>query len=390
MTTIALLTRSWLLSALLLPSAAAVVSAAVVSAAEPSGQPDFAALIQTHGTALARVKSDAEGLALFRSLGPAIGLKLGPLAGAPSRERKTGGGAAKDDSPAPAASSELAETALQLTGDLAAWRLAAGLRTAADKDPAALAALLNEAAPQREWLAAGGSRRMQLLRAMGVADLLHSFEPKEGVAQDASAPDKGSEEYAAQLDRTIPLLDGEESWLGIAEREGAAGIRRRLGGEQPAADRYWQTRLKPLFRAQLAALALRAEAEAEAHGRAAWQKLDAWGDRQREDKGLAKLCGSWQWTIHNHQNHQDHKLLMQFEPPFTQPAGKAAPGQALLKPTQVVVLGDVVYLRWESSGGVQEDSLLFTGEGKRLEGSFVNSAGAWGSVTGKRLSACKN
>jgi hypothetical protein len=229
---------------------------------------------------------------------------------------------------------------------------------------------------------------MQVLRALGMADLLQAFEPKGATAPDTPAPGQESEGYAAQLDRTIPLLEGGESWLGIAEREGAAGIRRRLGAEQPPADRYWQTPLKPLFRAQLAALALRAEAEAEAHGRAAWQKLESWGHRLREEKGLAKLCGSWQWTIHNHRNHQDHKLLMQFEPPFTQPPGKAAPGQALLKPTQVIVLGDVVYLRWESAGSLQEDSLLFTGEGKRLEGSFVNSAGAWGSVTGKRISGC--
>jgi hypothetical protein len=52
------------------------------------------------------------------------------------------------------------------------------------------------------------------------------------------------------------------------------------------------------------------------------------------------------------------------------------------------VLGDVVYLRWEFPGVVQEDSLLFTGEGQRLEGSFVNSSGAWGSITGKRTAPC--
>jgi hypothetical protein len=37
---------------------------------------------------------------------------------------------------------------------------------------------------------------------------------------------------------------------------------------------------------------------------------------------------------------------------------------------------------------IQEDSLLFTGEGQRVEGSFVNSSGAWGSIMGKRTAAC--
>jgi hypothetical protein len=53
-----------------------------------------------------------------------------------------------------------------------------------------------------------------------------------------------------------------------------------------------------------------------------------------------------------------------------------------------VVLGDVVYLRWEGDGKVQEDSLLFSKEGQRLEGTFVNSQGGWGSISGKRTAAC--
>ena len=52
------------------------------------------------------------------------------------------------------------------------------------------------------------------------------------------------------------------------------------------------------------------------------------------------------------------------------------------------MLGDTIFLRWEFQIGYQEDSLLFIRDGQRLEGSFTNSAGAWGSITGKRTSSC--
>ncbi len=98
-------------------------------------------------------------------------------------------------------------------------------------------------------------------------------------------------------------------------------------------------------------------------------------------KGLARLCGTWLWTVHNHQNHQDHKMVITFPPPN----GPRPPGPA---PSKIVVLGDGVYLRWKFQGGVQEDSLLFTGKEQRLEGTFRNSRGPWGSITGKRTAPC--
>lgn len=82
-------------------------------------------------------------------------------------------------------------------------------------------------------------------------------------------------------------------------------------------------------------------------------------------------------------------MMMRFDLPLPPPTQQPDPAQAM-KPAKIVVLGEGVYLRWESAGGYQEDSLLFTGEGQRLEGSFMNSAGAWGSITGKRVAACKN
>jgi hypothetical protein len=112
-----------------------------------------------------------------------------------------------------------------------------------------------------------------------------------------------------------------------------------------------------------------------------WWRLKTWKDRVRGARGQSRLCGTWQWVIHNHQrHHQEQKLSLVF-PPYGSDGG--LPGL-----TESIVLGDVVYLRWEQGGKVQEDSLLFSKEGQRLEGTFVNSQGGWGSISGKRTASC--
>jgi len=113
-----------------------------------------------------------------------------------------------------------------------------------------------------------------------------------------------------------------------------------------------------------------------------WWRLKTWKDRVRTVRGQSRLCGTWQWVIHNHQrHHEEQKLSLLFPPPGKD--GAQVPGL-----TETVVLGDLVYLRWERDGKVQEDSLLFSKEGHRLEGTFVNSQGGWGSITGKRTATC--
>jgi hypothetical protein len=113
-----------------------------------------------------------------------------------------------------------------------------------------------------------------------------------------------------------------------------------------------------------------------------WDRIRGWRDRVRELNGQARLCGTWQWIIHNHQkNHQEQKFLLLF-PPAGQTQG-TRPGLV-----ETIVLGENVYLRWEIDGRVQEDSLQFNKEGQRLEGTFVNSQGEWGSISGKRTAGC--
>jgi hypothetical protein len=113
-----------------------------------------------------------------------------------------------------------------------------------------------------------------------------------------------------------------------------------------------------------------------------WDRIRNWKDRVRGLRGQARLCGTWQWIIHNHQqHHQEQKLSLLFPPTGHMQA--TLPGLV-----ETIVLGENVYLRWEIDGRVQEDSLQFSKEGKGLEGTFVNSQGGWGSISGKRTAGC--
>ena len=113
-----------------------------------------------------------------------------------------------------------------------------------------------------------------------------------------------------------------------------------------------------------------------------WDRIRSWKDRVRGLRGQARLCGTWQWIVHNHQqHHQEQKLSLLFPPAGNTQA--TLPGLV-----ETIVLGENVYLRWEIDGRVQEDSLQFNKDGQRLEGTFVNSQGGWGSISGKRTADC--
>ena len=113
-----------------------------------------------------------------------------------------------------------------------------------------------------------------------------------------------------------------------------------------------------------------------------WDRIRGWKDRVRGLRGQARLCGTWQWIVHNHQqHHQEQKLSLLFPPAGNTQA--TLPGLV-----EAIVLGENVYLRWEIDGRVQEDSLQFNKDGQRLEGTFVNSQGGWGSISGKRTADC--
>jgi hypothetical protein len=105
-------------------------------------------------------------------------------------------------------------------------------------------------------------------------------------------------------------------------------------------------------------------------------------DQLQAQKSAARLCGTWQWTIHNHRSHQEQKTTIVLLPPGTQ----APPDMP--QPAKMVVMGDAVYLRWDFQNGYQEDSLLFVKEGRHLEGTFTTTTGDRGAITGKRIAGC--
>ena len=113
-----------------------------------------------------------------------------------------------------------------------------------------------------------------------------------------------------------------------------------------------------------------------------WWTIQGWKDRVRQAKGHSRLCGTWQWIIHNHQIHGEQKSTIIFSLP-----GQASANAAM--PAESIILGDAIYLRWEQNGHIQEDSLLFIKDDEKIEGSFMNNTGGWGPISGKRLAPCK-
>ncbi len=377
----ALMTVLWLIGLPGTPTAAA--------------DPDLRPVLTRHGEVLDTVSSDAKALEVFSAhIGPALDLlpvvsELASLAA--------------DGTTPEAPAMGPASASVRLVAELAAWREATAIKEAAQLSrsptPLSLSELLKSYNEQRAWLLSGNGRPT-LRHATRMGMLLSSIPGPQAEGLD---PNPAYATYAADLDRRYSnLTEGAESWLALGDTSGAEGIRQRLleywtgssqgEGAPPAprlsererqefAARYFDSRLRPIFTAYLAALAIRAQAEADQAAREAWADLAGWHQRIKDLRAQARLCGTWQWTVHNHQNHQDHKMMLTFAPPDAQ--NVAGP-----RPAKTVVLGDVVFLRWEFPRGYQEDSLIFSNEGQRLEGTFVNSAGAWGSISGKRLASC--
>jgi hypothetical protein len=133
---------------------------------------------------------------------------------------------------------------------------------------------------------------------------------------------------------------------------------------------------------ELLLAANRTALEASQKATAAWWDIHGWKERIRQAKGRARLCGTWQWIIHNHQIHGEQKSTVMF-PPLGQVSTQAA------APTEIIILGDAIYLRWEHNGQLQEDSLLFIKDDAKIEGSFVNNMGGWGPISAKRTAPCQ-
>ncbi len=286
--------------------------------------------------------------------------------------------------------SEVATTARHIVRNMMALSLArATLQLSENPGAAASAKLYSQIADQSAWLGATTDHVTIVQSIHEIAQALESVDTMESGFLDETR----YHAYATHLDTKYPLFpDTQESWQAVLERQGLAGWKKRLADSpdgMPLSDQeqsvfvkqYLSSRLRFVLRYRLhqngSELALSA-AEAVSKN---WFNLRQWKDSVRQRRGAMRLCGSWQWTIHNHQNHGEQKLHVTFPPAGTVQTGGSGPAE-------IVVLGDVVYLRWEANGRVQEDSLLLSKEGQRLEGTFVNNVGGWGSITGKRTAVC--
>lgn len=349
------------------------------------------ALEDRHSALLRTVASDEEALAAFVTMFPHMVRDLQVPRAARSRRSQAG------FSFEPAVRPHL----IQLTANMAAAIGARAIRDAiAHRDRVMGQAILDEQTAQHAWFRASGlgTELIDLLALVRV-----------WIAFDAAMMDRPSaipplyERFADEVERLHPELSGaSDGWIAILETEGMAGLDTRLrktwekfnderasrvprGDMEEEARPYLRTfmsgRLWPVFRASLMARAILARAQAEENARRAWNKLLTWHAQRQEARALARLCGTWRWTVHNHQNHRDQTMTLSFVLPEDY-----RPGQ--LRPATVLIHGDTVYLRWEFPSGFQEDSLLLSNRDRRLEGTFVNSRGPYGSISGKRLETC--
>ena len=188
------------------------------------------------------------------------------------------------------------------------------------------------------------------------------------------------------------------SWINLFNNLGLKGIESRLqeywqqqghqtqesiseSHKQAYIQQYVTSKLFPIFHTYFLTQAIQVEAQAYEIAWESWHRIQQWEQQEKSDHAMMRLCGTWKWIIHNHQNHSDYKTTMTFTPP-----GLGTPPQ--IQPTTVLIHGDAVYLRWTYPEGFQEDSLLLSNRETRLEGTFTNSRGPYGSISGQRLSPC--
>ena len=191
-----------------------------------------------------------------------------------------------------------------------------------------------------------------------------------------------------------------QSWINIFTDSGFSGIETKLQeywvretqpASQPISDvhkqaythKYIGSKILPLLHTHLLLQAVDVESKAQEVAWSSWYAIQQWEQQDQHNHALIRLCGTWKWIIHNHQNHGDHKSTMEFIPP-----GQEASPQ--VQPSTILIHGDTVYLKWIFPQGIQEDSLLLSNHDTRLEGTFMNSLGPYGSISGQRISKCKN
>jgi len=265
-----------------------------------------------------------------------------------------------------------------------------------------LGRLSNRETPQSLWLVSKAQSN-ELNQFMDLAASIFSLSQEMGSRHHLRPPHFST--FARHFDQQYPqLVDGQDSWVSLLEKKGTEGITSRFNEywENPSIHSsapdstpeippdqqqeyvlyYVKTRLIPVFISHLFAKSIQIQASAEFQAGQSWVRLTKWNESNQKTRALTRLCGMWQWTVHNHQNHKDHKMTLSFSP-----SSQQIPGQP--QPDVIIMNGDTVYIKWTFPPGYQEDSLLLSNHDQRLEGTFKNSHGPHGSISGKRLSNCR-
>ncbi|MBX3329489.1 MAG: hypothetical protein KF722_03740 [Nitrospira sp.] len=256
--------------------------------------------------------------------------------------------------------------------------------TPIDSDARALQLFTTEVGPAlglKDAAAALGAKKLpgKMVKDLGLAELSQSVHELMAALAAWQFADSIRHD-AGPSSAVLSLSAARQEWLLGRSRSASLSDLLRLTQEEQTL-RTSQTTSNQ-HNTELLLAAERTVFEASQRATATWWEIHGWKERTRQAKGRARLCGTWQWTIHNHQHHDEQKNTLVFPPEGQVPANVPAP-------SEIMILGDSIYLRWEYNGHIQEDSLLFTKDNTKIEGSFANSLGGWGSITGKRLAACK-
>jgi hypothetical protein len=203
----------------------------------------------------------------------------------------------------------------------------------------------------------------ELMKALGTWQVANAFRQETGPSTPILSLSATRQDWLRARNQTTPLSD----LLRLTKE--ARDTQTAQGTTQP-------------LNIDLRLAAERTAFEASHLAITAWWKIHGWKDRIRQAKGRSRLCGTWQWIIHNHKIHGEQKSTIIFSLPGQVSANAATPAESIF-------LGDAIYLRWEQNGHIQEDSLLFIKDDQKIEGSFVNNTGGWGPISGKRLAPCK-
>ncbi|UVT14641.1 MAG: hypothetical protein H8K04_12370 [Nitrospira sp.] len=253
-----------------------------------------------------------------------------------------------------------------------------------DSDEGAMTLFTTSVGPALGLKDAAGALRTKrlpskMVKELGLTELSQTVYELMGALAAWQLADSLSRD-AISSSTAVSLSPARQEWLRGRSRSASLADLLRLTEE----DQTLRTS-QPTFKQQNTELLLAAERtvfEASQRATAAWWDIYGWKERIRQAKGQARLCGTWQWIVHNHQNHGEQKATITFPP-----AGQVSANS--VTPTESIIVGDAIYLRWEQNGRIQEDSLLFIKDDAKIEGSFVNNMGGWGPISGKRLTGCQ-